>query len=196
MNEFASLGMEFTDVEKLIKTAVAKSSYSGTLKYLAARGISFDDVVQESVLHTWRYQSQYDADTAKPSTFVYMCVKSAIGILYAKQSRNGRERHGEDISISAILDNDEHPAYGDFLRSSSVSDGTSTTDTLMDVINILAPHYDKAMIAVFFGVAGKEMSEREAAEIIGIKRGAMSERIRRMRRRLLQEYGNGMEAVA
>lgn len=198
MNEFDSLGMPYTDVEKLIKTAAAKTSFTGTLKYLASRGISFDDVIQECLLHTWRYQTQYDASTAKPSTFVFMCVKSAVLNMYAKQSRNGRERHGEDISITAIMDDDAHPEYGNFLRSASVSDGTSTHDTLMDVTNILTPHYGKAMVGVFFDVAGKVMSEREAADLLGINRGALSERIRRMRRKLLQEYGdtNGMEAVA
>lgn len=188
MNEFASLGMPYTDVEKLIYTAAGNAKFAGTVTYLSARGITFDDVIQECLLHTWRYQSQYDATVAKPSTFVFLCVKSAINRLYAKQSRNGREAHGNDLSVQAVLEDAAHPAYSDFMRASAVSDGTTARVTIMDVTRILTQHYGPATTAAFFEVASKALTEREAAEALGIKRGALSLRFQRMRRKLALEY--------
>lgn len=173
-----------TEQEKLVEENLRLVDFVIRRKFPRWREIGeYEDVQQTGRIGLCKAAQTYDPDKGRMfSTYAAKCIRNELKMALRGVYALSREREDRQLSIDAVLGDD------DFTLADIVPDPDADTERQTEVREKL----QKLMAAfedepILFAVATKQMTQAEAAELLGISQPHVNRRIKSILRHMLKK---------
>ena len=172
-----------TEQEKLVEENLRMVDFVIRRKFPRWREIGeYEDVQQTGRIGLCKAAQTYDSGKGQFSTYAAKCIRNELKMALRGVYALSREGEDRQLSIDAVLGDD------DFTLADIVPDPGADTERQAEVREKL----QKLMAAfedepILFAVATKQMTQAEAAELLGISQPHVNRRIKSILRHMLKK---------